>query len=96
MDRTPEQVIAFLIKQGYPFVVRLETGEYAGVARQIFTTGLFVGLDDFGYRCRYCFETQAEATAVLFIWDGKGDPPGGWIKRKGEDGEYLNPNLATR
>ena len=62
----------------------LPTGEYAGVMQMCYTYGLFVGLDDCGYRTRFCFETRAEAEEALRDWDGNGWPPGYWIKQKPE------------
>lgn len=89
-----DQMIKALYREGYQGVKRLPSGDYAGVMRQFYTTGLFVGLDESGYKTRYCYETMSEATAALLLWDGEGDPPGGWIKAKGEGRDQLNPNLA--
>jgi hypothetical protein len=88
-----DEMIKLLYREGYQGVKRLETGQYAGIMRMFYTAGLFVGLDESGYKTRYCYETMSEATAALLIWDGQGDPPGGWIKAKGEGRDQLNPNL---
>jgi hypothetical protein len=82
----------FLITQGYRHIRRLPTGELAAVMDMLFTTGLFVGLDAVGYRTRFCFEKAREAEASLAEWDGKGFPPGWWIKQKPE--ETPNPLRA--
>jgi hypothetical protein len=61
----------------------------------IFTTGLVFGLDDSGYRGRYCYETETEAFIALMLWDGTGDPQGPWIKYKGVGGERLGPGAKS-
>jgi hypothetical protein len=76
---------------GYSDVKKLGN-EWAGILRQAFTVGLFVGLDAIGYRTRYCYPDLLSAKSALKEWDGKGDPPGPWIKQKPE--ERLNPNAA--
>jgi hypothetical protein len=68
---------------GYLFVRQLPTGEWAGLMRMMFTVGLFVGLDETGYRTRFCYERADQAWIALVTWDGTGDPCGPWIKEKG-------------
>lgn len=70
-------------EKGYVPARVLPSGECAGIHPQLFTTGLFVGLDKYGYRTRYCYETPGEAVFSLGTWDGFRDPPGNWIKEKG-------------
>lgn len=72
---------------------QLPTGEWAALCRMIFTTGLVVGIDlqEWVYRTRFCFEHYSDALASLNAWDGRGDPPGPWIKEKGRAGERSNP-----
>jgi len=57
--------------------------------RFMFTVGLVYGIDEIGYVGRYCYSNLADAKKDLGIWDGKEDPPGDWIKHKGET-EYSN------
>lgn len=67
-------------------------GKLAGVHRMVYTAGLFVGLTDTGVEYRYCYPNVRTALQALDAWDGAGDPPGPWIKRKGHpDGERLGP-----
>jgi hypothetical protein len=75
---------------GYEAVRKLDTGEWAGLMRFMFTTGLVVGLDSFGYRTRFCFKHRSDALASITAWNGSGDPPGPWIKEKGRV-ERSNP-----
>ena len=71
--------------EGIQHMKKLATGEWAGVQKFLFTYGLMVGLDMFGYRTRFCYPTEAEALDALLQWDGRGDPDGPWIKEKGSD-----------
>lgn len=79
---------------GYEHVLKQSTGEWAAVMPQIYTTGLFVGLTDYGYERRYCYENYSDAFAALIQWDGKGDPPGPWLKEKPSD--RLGPGLTEK
>lgn len=75
-------------------VRRLESGEVVGVHRFAYTYGLLVGLNALNYRTRFCFERASDALVALAKWDGRGDPPGVWVKEKNRTMERLNPNLA--
>lgn len=57
-----------------------------GLMDFMFTTGLIIGMDKIGYFGRYCYKTRQEALDALNSWDGSGDPPGSWIKYKGNGG----------
>lgn len=70
--------------------IKILNGKICALERFIFTTGLVVGLDEFGKQGRYCYEDKASAEAAIEEWDGIGDPPGPWIKYKGKGGERLN------
>lgn len=86
---------AVLQANGYKFAHRLPTGEIAGIMPMIYTVGLFVGLDETGYRTRFCYPTFADAALALLEWNGSGDPPGPWIKEKGAPGgDRANPNIG--
>jgi len=77
---------------GYFSPKLLSTGEWAALGKFIFTTGLLVGIDEVGYRTRFCYKYSTDALIALNAWDGVGDPPGNWIKEKGSI-ERNNPNL---
>jgi len=79
--------------EGYRNIRLLPTGEWAATLQMIFTTGLFVGLDETGYRTRFCYETEHEAKQALEQWDGNGFPPGWWVKQKPED--VPNPAMES-
>ena len=80
----------------YSHLRRLSTGEWVGVQRFLFTWGLMVGLDERGYRTRFCYEHPQDAVWAAQHWDGSGDPPGPWVKEKGRGGERSNPCLDKR
>lgn len=79
---------------GYRPAKILANGEVAGIIQMLFTWGLFVGIDEHGYRTRFCYPTRKEAETALLIWDGLGDPPGPWIKEKGLV-ERMNPIFSN-
>jgi len=81
---------SFLEKEGYTNLKEMN-GKVYGLERMIFTTGLFKGLTKHFREGRWCYHTYREAKLALEEWDGKGDPPGNWIKYKGRT-EYRNPN----
>jgi len=81
----PVKLNVILEENGYMNVRRLPTGEFIGVLAQLFTFGLFVGLDENGYKRRYCYEHKSDAVIASQVWDGEGDPPGPWIKEKPSD-----------
>lgn len=79
------------------FMARNVPGQGLCVLRRfIFTVGLCtqVQLDELScdYRARYCFPDSHDATLTLLTWDGKGDPPGNWLKEKATG--RLNPNYV--
>jgi hypothetical protein len=85
-----EELIKYLKTEGY-FGFREVPGKgLCGLSHFMFTTGLAVGLEESGYKGRYCYRTQGEAEVALKYWDGQGDPLGNWIKYKGEGGEREN------
>lgn len=81
-----------LSHEGYENLRVLPDGTTIGTQRMMFTTGLFVGLTLIGYRTRYCYAEEGAAVAACRTWDGKGDPPGLWIKQKPED--RMNPEWS--
>lgn len=70
-----------LVESGDYQIVVEKGGQLCGVQRMMFTWGLFVGLDKYGYHHRYCYHTYAECVGALNDWNGEGDPVG-YIVRK--------------
>ena len=66
-----------------------------GLGPLAYTVGLFCGLDAVGYKYRYCYANWLDALDALEAWDGTGDPSGPWIVRKGEGGDYRNPEFDS-
>ena len=78
---------------GYRMLREIPGRGITGIFRFVFTTGIVTGIDEFGYTRRWCYENHADAVQALNTWNGEGDPPGDWIKSKGDGGEYSNPKL---
>lgn len=96
MHRVASSVEEILSREGYVNIGILDSHEIVGVFPFLFTWGLVVGLTKDGYRTRFCYPSLLEASIAAETWDGKGDPPGPWIKEKGRglDGiehERTNP-----
>lgn len=85
-----KDLLAILEREGYTHIRELK-GELCGVRDYLFTAAICIGLDSWGMRTRYCYETRTEAEIALKHWDGNGDPLGQWIKQKPE--ERLGPAL---
>lgn len=83
-----------LTNEGYHHLRVIEGRGICGLREFIFTIGLCEGLDNTGFSGRYCYEKSHVLHAFIGLnnWDGKDDPPGPWIKYKGERGEYTNEN----
>ena len=86
----------FLIEQGYFEVRQVEGRGYCALMRMMFTIGLFVGMDKYGYLGRYCYPDLRSALDAMREWDGMNDPPGPWIKYKGMGGDRINPRYSER
>lgn len=71
-----------------------ESGIWLAVAKFIYTYGLLVKVDEYGYSGRYCYEKSTDALVAMASWDCTGHPPGPWIKYKGQDGEMLGPGAT--
>jgi hypothetical protein len=72
----------------------IEGKGWCALSQMLFTWALCVGLDPVGRKYRYCFEHHKDALDSLQNWDGQGDAPGNWIKRKGLGEDLINPNFC--
>ena len=68
---------------------------YCGLHRYMFTIGLVLNIDPFGYESRYCYQYLIDAKKALAEWDGIADPSGPWIKHKGRGEDRTNPNFES-
>lgn len=76
---------------------KLINGVWCAVMRMIFTTGLFVGIEEDSVSHRYCYNTFKEAQDALAAYENTNDhPTGDWIKRKGKGGDLANPNKTNQ
>lgn len=87
----PKDICEVFEAMGYQQVRVLPDGRVIGLMSFLFTVGLVVDLTSEGYHHRYCYPDHQSGAAAIAIWDGTGDPPGPWIKRKGPDASYSNP-----
>jgi hypothetical protein len=84
--------INFLIEQGYTDLRVLPDGRIIGISKFMYTYGLMVNLNEYGYDERFCYTDYPTAIAAVNTWDGCGDPPYNWVKAKGLV-ERSNPNF---
>lgn len=63
-------------------VRQLPDGTVIGVQRMLFTWSLLVEIGVWEYERRYCYKYHDDAIEACMSWDGKGAPPGPWIKEK--------------
>lgn len=80
-------------KEGYYEFTVIPGKGLCAIRGFIYTVGLVIGLDETGYKERYCYPNEYVMDAVIALknWNGEGYPPGNWIKRKGIV-EETNPN----
>lgn len=82
-----EQYKHYLEMHGYLHVQEIPGRGICALCKYMYTVGIVWGLDDTGYKGRWCYSGLVQAAVALASWDGQGDPPLEWIKYKGEDGE---------
>lgn len=94
-------LVKFLIAEGYHNVTYIPNLGYCGLYNFLYTVGLVVNLTEGGYDYRYCYPKDKLANCFeTFVKWTLDPPPYGtdpddklWVKRKGDTGEYSNPNL---
>lgn len=64
------------VKANYVHMRTLPDGRVCGVHQLLFHWTLHVGIHEFGYEERYCFDTFPRAVVGLESWSGEGDPEG--------------------
>ncbi len=96
---TPE-LWGLLVNNGYEMLFEIKGKGVCGIKRFAFTTGLVVGLDQSGYKERYCYKNRIDAIYALIEWQEMtnqrltvaGDPEDEeWIVYKGPEGDRPNP-----
>ena len=59
----------FYTDMGYGMPVKLD-GKLVALGQFLYTCGILVGLDETGYECRYCYETEGHAYySSARLWD---------------------------
>lgn len=89
---TESELLEFLKANDYTKLRRLPTGELAGLTHFAFTTAIVVGIDEHGYRIRYCYPNSSDAAAAFESYTGESHPSGMWVKAKGRGIDLLNPD----
>jgi hypothetical protein len=65
--------ISELERLGYTEIATID-GNLCGLMRFMFTVGVCYGLDETGYRGRFCFDNHLDASLFLADWDGSKPP----------------------
>lgn len=97
---------AALINDGYMIRRELPDGRVLALYKMLFTISLcvmhpgytkYVEMGDNGRITRYCYAYKhiVQALNAIAEWDGENDPPGPWVKQKGNGVDRLNPALAN-
>ena len=82
VEKLDEKHVKFYTDMGYGMPVKLD-GEIVVLGKFLFTTGIMVGMDKTGYKHRFCYHTEDQATLALLAWIGSDDEePMGYITRK--------------
>lgn len=82
IEKLDDEHVKFYTDMGYGMPVKLD-GEIVALGKFLFTTGIMVGMDETGYKHRFCYHTEDHATAALLAWIGSDDEePMGYITRK--------------
>ena len=76
MNRIKElDAIEFFEGHGYTDIKRMQIFQlgdsYVGLRRFMYTCGVCYGLDETGYRGRFCFDSMQNARFFLHEWDGQ-------------------------
>lgn len=82
VEKLSEEHAKFYTDMGYGMPVKLD-GELVALGPFLFTVGIIVGMDECGYKHRFCYHTQDEAMVGLLAWIGSDDeePPGYIVKK---------------
>ena len=91
MSTINEELIEWLGPQGYSNFRDIPGQGLCATMRLMFTYGLFVGITKEGYKGYYHYPFHTDCIDAITDWNGDGDPPGYWLKYKGEGGERSNP-----
>lgn len=77
------------LEQQYDRVRQLPDGSIAAMSGLMFTTGVYLGVNRWGFERRYCFASADRARAVFDGLQSEEDEPAGWITRRPERPEDI-------
>lgn len=66
----------------YDTLRELPDHSVAAIGKLIYTTALYLGLDEVGYRRRYCYDDDARARTEFDKLQTQDDEPQGWIAKR--------------
>ena len=82
VEELSEEQAAFYEDMGYRTLHKID-GEVVGLSQFLFTTGIVVGMDETGYKHRYCYHTVLDAHSALMEWIADGtEEPTDYITKK--------------
>ncbi len=82
LEKLDEEQVKFYTDMGYGMPIRLD-GELVALGPFLYTVGIIVGMDETGYKHRFCYASENEAMIGLLAWIGNDDEePPGYIKKK--------------
>ncbi len=67
---------------GYQFVRQLDDDSWVGIDELLFSTALYMGMDQSGWAKRYDFELRGDAIQELIKLTKQTDIPNGWIAKR--------------
>ena len=82
IEKLPQEQITFYEEMGYVSPIKIN-GDIVAIGAFLYTTGIICGLDETGYKHRFCYHSPLDAHEALISWIMSGEPePTGYIKRK--------------
>ena len=82
MESREDQILATL-KTEYQNVRVLEDGTIVGTSKLLFTTALYIGLNEWGWERRYCYQDLDALYESLKALRTVDDEPHGYIAKRG-------------
>lgn len=70
------------VKEDYQNVRVLADGTIVGTSELLFTRAIHIGLDEWGWEKRFCFEDRQLALSELEKLQTGDDEPVGWVARR--------------
>ena len=82
IEKLPDDQVKFYTDMGYGSPIKMD-GELVALGPFLYTTGIMVGMDETGYKHRFCYPDVDQAMLALLAWIGSDDEePMGYITKK--------------